>query len=323
MVVVLLVAILPSLGADPVTNEAVVLRFVQGAATDELVEWILGADEVAFDISEEMVTELGIAGLPQEVIGAMVSRQRAIDIALNPPEPEPDPVAEIPELILIVNAELRAAAAAAAALEAQEDAGDSRRDAGDAADADADVTEQLGVLPDQLRLLDVVPPSLAQELNLGEQPARFTDIAVFLGCRTQDHVPDHWRSQTPLGRDFLYAPRHRVLAFIGGATVVPAGNAISGIQLPEGVEEPGVLELDLPETIQSALEPHVAHDLTLGIAVQTDGRYYLLKAVERNNVILEGRLELPIVVYTARDLRRFDFQVAFEPADTAGKADGS
>ena len=110
-----------------------------------------------------------------------------------------------------------------------------------------------------------------------------TNLAILLACRTADHVPDHWRSKSPVGRDFLSMPRHRLLAFVAGAGPGEAD---------ESDEEQQILELRVPETIEVDLEPGVAHDLTLGVAVEIEGRYYLAVADEWDGLILDGKRDL-------------------------------
>ena len=85
-------------------------------------------------------------------------------------------------------------------------------------------------------------------------------LAVVLLCRTATHVPDHWRNQTPLGRDFSSVPRHRLLAFLAGARKTKAGKirqSLSKLALSPGEREStpelAVLELEIPETVTPSL----------------------------------------------------------------------
>ena len=71
--------------ATPMTDEDVVRLYVSGVDPESIIERIRAA-EVAFDISDEMLEELRAAGLPGELIQAMVERQRALDDERAPPE---------------------------------------------------------------------------------------------------------------------------------------------------------------------------------------------------------------------------------------------
>jgi hypothetical protein len=89
------------------------------------------------------------------------------------------------------------------------------------------------------------------------------DIAVFLACASPEHVPDLWRSKTPLGRDMNSVPRHEMLAFVAGDT--PAGK-------PPRLTLPARLEADVDET-----EPH---DLILGVAARIGDHWVQLASAK-------------------------------------------
>ena len=221
--------------STPLTLEDVVRRFVSGTAATEIVEWIRSSD-VDFDLNDEMLDELSLAGIPDEVIRAMQTRQLVLH---PPPEPATEDGAE-------------AGAEAAPTLTVRLNPSD---------DSKADV-----------RLLNSVPTSMADTLRLRDADSRITDLAVFLLCATADHVPDHWRSKTPLGRDFVLVPRHKLLVFHPGATPGEESETV----IADGQEvRLSELILELPDTLEVQLEPSVPHDLVLGLAVQIEERYYL------------------------------------------------
>jgi hypothetical protein len=221
---------------EPMRDEDVVVLFVGGTPASAIVERIRAAEDVAFDLSEEMVGELRIAGLPDEVIQAMIARQNE----LHPPEPEAEPVVTVME-----TGRLRIAL-------------------NPRAEEDADKPRPT------LQLSTTIDPQTAQALRLRATDAAITDLAIALICRTATHVPDHWRSQSPLGRDFISAPRHRLLAFFPGAT-----------------EKDGRLVLEIPPEIDVEVEPGDAHDLTLAIAVQAEDRYFLIASDGLDGIVLD------------------------------------
>jgi hypothetical protein len=202
--------------ADPLRDEDVVRAWVAGKPTAELVDWIRGS-EVAFDLSDEMVSELRQAGLPESVLQAMLATQAPSDATQDPPlAVEPDGV---PTLTVRLN-------------------------------PDWQPTEKEP--RPVLRLPATIHPQARESLGLREDAVSFTDLAVFLICRSGSHVPDHWRMHSPLGRDFRSAPRHKMLAFAPGAEVMEAGDAerlLSRPGLVPGKRDPAdqrILELELP-----------------------------------------------------------------------------
>ena len=145
-----------------------------------------------------------------------------------------------------------------------------------------------------LTLRDTVDPPTVEALQLRPEEQQITDLAIVLACRTADHVPDHWRSQTPLGRDFRFTPRHRLLAFIGGADRTAAGKTqqmLSKVgKVPgewDSLPEVGILELPVPEAIEVELETAVAHDLTLGVAVQIGDRYLMVASDGLDGLVVD------------------------------------
>lgn len=242
-----------------VRDEDVVRWFVSGTTEQELIERIASA-EVEFRLEEEMLGELRIAGLPESVIEAMISRQQQMNPA--PPEAqEEDTEIQPAALVIRFNPKWKAKKATPRP---------------------------------SIRLLDEIDPSLTRPLELRESDRRFTDLALFVFCRTSDHVPDQWRGESPLGRDFVLSPRHRMLQFESGAERLPANKLrefVSRLGIVPGARkdmpELGVLQLVIPENFTLALDRDVAHDLTIGVAVQVGNRFLAVAQLERNGVMLE------------------------------------
>jgi hypothetical protein len=85
------------------------------------------------------------------------------------------------------------------------------------------------------------------------------DLAVFLACVTSEHVPDMWRSKSPLGRDMSSVVRHEMLSFVAGDTA--AGT------------EP---QLVLPARLEGEIDEGEPHDLVLGVAARIGDRWVQL-----------------------------------------------
>jgi len=75
------------------------------------------------------------------------------------------------------------------------------------------------------------------------------DVAVFLACVSPDHIPDLWRTKSPLGRDMVSMRAHQLLAFVPGET-------------PEGKPP----RLALPPRLEAKVDLTEPHDLVLGVA---------------------------------------------------------
>jgi hypothetical protein len=250
---------------EPMTVETVVQLYVTGTPTDELIGMI-NAAPVNFDLSQGMIAELERVGLPPELLEAMQQRQ---------------------------------AAAASDAVD-------------DDACAETVVASTLTVRlnPKQtrpnrrrIRVHDEVRSDLALEWGLGNDPEdrRFLDVALFLACRCPQHVPDQWRSKTPLRWDAEVMPRHRMLAFAPGARWTEAGfleafgitpsraNEEVG---PEGREDLGVLVLQIPPTLEAEVGIDEPHDLVVGIALQVRDSYYpwSISALDDVSVDVSGTL---------------------------------
>jgi hypothetical protein len=255
------------------TVEDVVRLHLSGTTERELIARIRDAAEVDFDLESEMLEELETVGLPASVIQAMQRRQ-ARDDRRTAREAVPD------------------------------------------SDHDTGPTLTIRLNPKKaknrdLRLYDSIDMGLADYWKLGNAPEtmRFSDVALFVACRTADHVPDGWRTRTRLAWDAYETPRHRMLVFEGGASWGRAtlrGRLGMGggkrdeegrNEAPVGAGKPGILELEVPESLQASLSPDVPHDLSLGIALEVAGRYYPWIVVSLEGVVLEQEpLELEAII---------------------------
>jgi len=272
--------------AAPLTNVDIVRRVLAGDSTETLISLIRGSTAVEFDVSDEMQEELTIAGVPAAVVRAMVEHQAALELERNPPPPEEetaDAVEEEPGITILIHPDPPTA------------------------------TE-----PGALSLIDIMSPEMKEQLGLREEPARFTDIGLFLGCITADHVPDHWRSHTPLGRDFIAAPRHKLLAFVSGAVSEAAPELSQRLNLGDGAEPAALLRLDLPAQIDALLEPDVVHDLVLGIALQAEGRFYLVLTDGWGGLVPSGRVVTHARVLSGKDPLDFVLELAFDHSADEG-----
>jgi hypothetical protein len=249
-------------GDEPVTNQRVVQLLLTGTPVDELLG-LIGSSPVAFDLSDEMLREMKLAGVPDVVINTMKERQLEQD---GPPEePEEEAGAEEAVTLNVV-----------VALNPDSDA------------------------PAVVLFPGVLPEELATQLDLGGsgKPVEITDVAVFLACRTATHVPAQWRSKTPLGRDFVSMPRHKILAFHPGARVATdddLGQELSDMRTAAGErgETPAILALELPTELQAAVGAGDEHALVLGLAIQAKGRFLRIDSAEVSaRVPVEGETRL-------------------------------
>jgi len=260
--------------AAPMSDEDVVRLYVSGTAVDEIIEKI-NSSEVAFDLSEDMLDELRLAGLPSELIEAMIARQEEIDGGQAPPIEEQAPAGAL----LRIN------------INPDGGAGKGK----------------------PLRVLDLIEDQTHEQLKLRTDSPTFTDMAIFLACRTQDHVPDQWRGKSPLGRDFIGVQRHRMLHFHSGAALADLSRWKKLLMLHQrpGEPDPRLLELELPTEIAVELEPGVAHDLTLGIAMRTEERFYLIAFDELDGLVLEEERSVNAEIRGGRDFMRSSLKVRF------------
>lgn len=217
-----------SVAVSPLTNEDVVRWVAAGKPQSEILQEV-AARPAAYDLSDEMLSELRLVGVPEAVIAAMRARQAET----APPSPPP---AERPARGKV---RLRVAFAETRKLSVPKRASES--------------------LAEKLRL-----PS-------GEEARTVHDLAVFLACVTPEHVPDQWRTKSPLGRDIEGMPRHEMLLFVPGDT--PDQGAPS-------VTVPARIEADVDD-----LEPH---DLVLGVAARIGDRWRVLAIAKRAKAKIEA-----------------------------------
>lgn len=230
---------------EVLSEEDVVRLFVQGVPADELIRKI-ETSPGNYDLSDEMVEELTIAGIPEAVLAAMIRRQAETHPVVSEAGAKTESCT--PRLIVRLNPDWK---------------------------PNGDETRPL------LLALDAIGPELAEHLGTRSGDLPISDLGIALFCRTADHVPDHWRSKSPLGRDFVNTARHRMLAYISGADSKPAAPGAR-----DSLADLNVLSLEIPERLTVELEPGVAHDLTLGIVVRIGDRNYLMMADERDSVVL-------------------------------------
>lgn len=205
---------------DVLRDEDVVRMELRGDSDTRIIETIRAA-RTAFDLSDEMLAELRIAGISDAVLRAMRERQTELDgLAAG------------------------AVAESAVAVEAPPNARTVR------------LTGVGGV--DKIPFPAEVPDSVAERMELGSAPDDrvVKRSAWFAMCTTATHVPDHWRSRSPLGRDFAAAPRHEILAF------APAEGPV----------------LALPAVLEIALDPGQTHTLVVGAALEIAERWRIVSA---------------------------------------------
>jgi hypothetical protein len=213
---------------------------------------VIRARKEAFDVADDLVSELRLAGVSAPIIAAMMKKVAESAPPALPAEPSAKNRAH---LVVILNPG--------------------------------------GAGPRTLKLPAWADENAKVRLQLPKETEQreVKDIAVFLACSSPEHVPDLWRSKTPLGRDMVSVLRHEMLAFVAGDT--PAGK-------PPRLTLPGRLEADVDET-----EPH---DLILGVAARIGDRWIQLAfttlpktTIEAGQKPLEGRIE--------HAGRAFDFKV--------------
>lgn len=233
--------------AAPLTNEDIVRMVAAGTAEAEILEAIHAQPE-AFDLADDMVDELKLAGVSAAIVAAM--RQRRAESA--PPVP---PVTRLRRghaplvLILTGTRTLRVPAW-----------------------ADEDAKARL-------------------QLPKENEQREVKDLAVFLACTAPEHIPDLWRSKTPLGRDMVSVSRHEMLAFVAGDT--PAGKTP---------------RLALPARIETEVDDTDPHDLVLGVAARIGDRWVQLSvgALKKTTI---GPGSKPLTGRIERIGHAFDFKI--------------
>jgi len=220
----------------PLTNEDIVRMVASGTPEPEIREAIRTRKET-FDLTDEMVDELKLAGVSAGTVAAMVKRHAELAPPVAPPEREsPDRV----RLVVSLNARGSGSRTLKVPAWANEDAKAALR------------------LPKETDQREV------------------KDLAVFLSCTTAEHVPELWRSKSPLGRDMSFVARHQMLAFVPGDT--PVG------------KEP---RLVLPAQLEAEVDGEEPHDFVLGIAARIGDRWIQLGAgVLKKTAITPGQKPL-------------------------------
>ncbi len=181
--------------------EDVVRWHVAGVSEQEIVRRIAAA-QVDFDLADDMVEELRLAGIPDAVLRAMAARQDELHPKASP-VPEAG-VAVAPNTTSLVLA-LRGRSADAAP---------------------------------RLRLPTRVPKEIAAQLKLEDPAAEVTGVAIYVACVRAPHVPSYWRAASPLGRDFTSMPRHEMLAFVPlGTGSAPPERSID-VEVPSRIDVP-------------------------------------------------------------------------------------
>jgi hypothetical protein len=277
-VATLLFAIPPLAGATerPMTDEEVVRMFVAGHSVESILLEI-ERREPGFDLDPEMLRELRRVALPEAIIEAMQRRQ-----ALERPPEEPSPPSPAPPVepgpvlrVLLSSGE---------------------RDG-----------------PRTISVRARVPPELAAEWDPHGSTVdlMLTDLALFLICETPEHVPDHWRLASPMGRDFFSVRRHRMLQFVTGTD--------------DGTEG-GRVKLELPPVLEAPVEWDEPHDLAVGLAVRVNGQYIAVVQDRRPGTVISEAGDLPEARVSGRSLKklavRFVRDGDDEAADDAGPAPG-
>jgi hypothetical protein len=225
----------------PLTNEEIVRMVASGAAEREILEAIRTRPE-AFDLADDMVDELKLAGVSAVIVAAMARRHAESAPAALPPE---QPTRGRMTLVVTLNAG--------------------------------------AVGPRTIRVPKWADEDAKERLRLPKETEQreVKDLAVFLACTSSEHIPDLWRSKTPLGRDMIFVSRHEMLAFVAGDT--PAGKTP---------------QLALPARIEADIDAADPHDLVLGVAARIGDRWLQLAvgALPKVTIIagqkpLTGRIE--------------------------------
>lgn len=235
----------------PLTNEDIVRMVAAGTSERDVTEAIRARKE-NFDLSDDMLDELKLAGVPAAILEAMAQKHAA---SAPPSDPVERPARGHVPVLVTLNAS--------------------------------------GGGPRTLRVPAWADEDAKAKLHLPKEndQREVKDLAVFLGCATPEHIPDLWRSKSPLGRDMNFVARHEMLAFVAGDT--PAGTAP---------------RLTLPARLAGEVEDGVAHDLVLGIAARIGDRWIQLGAARLAKTTI-GAGQQPLIGRIKHLGRGFDFTV--------------
>src|SRR5262245_23121923 len=228
-----------------------IVRMVSAGTPEQEILIAIRTHPERLDLSNEMDEELKLAGVPEKILTAM--RQRHVELA-PPPPPPAEPKRGRTPLIVTLNP-----------------GGGGRT----------------------LRVPSWADEDAKQEFQLPKEndQRHVKDLAVFLGCVTSEHVPDMWRSKSPLGRDMRFVVRHEMLAFVAGET-------------PPG-QEP---RLVLPARVDAEVEEGVAHELVFGVAALFGDRWVELASARLPKTTI-GAGAKPLVGHVKNVGRGFTFKV--------------
>jgi len=271
-------------GAEqPLTDSDVVRMVAAGRPQAEILQ-LISVRPAEFDLSDEMIEELRAAGVSGEILAAMQRRQRET-APEKPADSNPTPGFVEVQVVL---------------------SGD-----GDSAS------------PNEIYFPSVVGEDLAATLQLGPraEDRMVLDLAVFLACRSLEHVPGLWRTASPLGRDFVSIPPHQVVAFQAGAKPVSPALVPERIRLTfdrrNGKDPPpsGWMRLALPPAVLAELEASATHNLILGVAALVGDHYLCLASARADSVSAEGGLVITGSVRTGgRYGKPFEVRLDAPPA---------
>ncbi len=272
----------PARAEQPSLTDEEIVRMVLAGTPETAILEEIDRREPAFDLSEEMIEELRIAGVSATVLQAMEMRQKETEKESVPAATgESFPTEQPPALMLQFE------------------------------------TKKPFRPPGPLLFPEDLPRELEKEFGLdgGESGLKVTGAAVFVLCTASTHVPSYWRGNSPLGRDFHSIPRHRVLWFeraLGPDRTVPP-NERGEAESSAAAHRPHEVRLEIPGSVRVELEPEESHDLLIGIAVETGGRMMSLATVAVPNV-KAGPKDQEIVVRATQNRKR-PFQVRLERPD--------
>jgi len=248
----------------PMTDEDVVRMFVAGHSVEAILREI-ERREPDFDLGPEMLQELRGVELPEPIIEAMQHRQGALQPAEEPPMPEVSPPDEGRPTVRV-------------ALNSGEQGG-----------------------PRTISVRARVDPELAAEWDPRGSTVdlMLTDLALFLICETPEHVPDHWRLASPIGRDFRTVRRHRMLRFLSGA---------------EETGESRRVKVELPPVLEAPVESDGPHDLAIGLAVRVHENYIAVVQDRFPGALPDTPLEVRV---SGRSLRSLSVRFVHEDDESA------